>query len=155
MSDAQQNIEINVEQEFDRIDYAHAEIQQLVKGVSARFSLKTGAINIIIVGDEKITQVNKQFLNADRTTDVISFDLSDDKCPAAVFDIFVNGEMAIRQAQKRGHDNKAELALYIVHGLLHNLGFDDTTEADAAAMHEMEDKILTEHGFGNVYSSKA
>jgi len=148
-------IEVNIEDEFAGVDYELAQLQQIIKAVSGEFGVDRACINIIVVGDEKIIEVNKQFLSKDSATDVISFDLSDEKCDVRLFDIVVNAERAIRQAQKRGIDSKAELALYIVHGLLHNLGFDDMTEADAAKMHQMEDKILTEYGFGKVYNAEA
>ncbi len=60
--------------------------------------------------------------------------------------------MALRQADLRGHSSQAELALYITHGLLHNLGFDDSTEDKAKKMHDMEDKILQQLGYGLVYN---
>ena len=47
---------------------------------------------------------------------------------------------------------EAELALYITHGLLHNLGFDDSTEMQAKKMHDTEDEILRQSGFGLVYN---
>ncbi|MCK4886558.1 MAG: rRNA maturation RNase YbeY [Planctomycetes bacterium] len=146
-----QEIQVNIEQEFTGVDYEPTQFRQIIKDVSAEFGVDSASINILVVGDEKIVEVNKQFLNKDGITDVISFDLSDDKCDVRLFDIVVNAERAIRQAQKRGIDSKAELALYIIHGLLHNLGFDDMAEEDAAKMHQMEDKILTKYGFGKVY----
>ncbi len=147
-------IQVNIEQEFAGVDYEPTELQQIVKAVSAEFGIDSASINILVAGDEKIIEVNKQFLNRDSATDVISFDLSDDKYTVRLFDIVVNAEMAIRQAKKRGHDSKAELTLYIIHGLLHNLGFDDTTEEEADRMHQMEDKILTKYGFGKVYNTE-
>lgn len=148
-----QEIQVNIEQEFIGADYDSAEFERIIKEVSADLGVNSASINILIVGDEKIIEVNKQFLNRDSATDVISFDLTEDKCPMRLFDIVVNAEMALRQAKKRGHNSKAELALYIIHGLLHNLGFDDLTEEEAIEMHQMEDRILIKYGFGKVYNS--
>jgi len=100
-------IQVNIEQEFAGVDYEPTELQQIVKAVSAEFGVDSASINILIAGDEKIIEVNKQFLNRDSATDVISFDLSEDKCTVRLFDIVVNAEMAIRQAKKRGHDSNA------------------------------------------------
>ncbi|HPS55119.1 MAG TPA: rRNA maturation RNase YbeY [Sedimentisphaerales bacterium] len=155
MDNQQQEIEVNIEQEFTGVDYDRAEFEEIVKAVSSEFGIGSACINILVVGDAKIIEVNKQFLHSDSATDVISFDLSDETCDVKLFDIVVNAERAIRQAEERGHDSKAELALYIVHGLLHNLGFNDMTEEDAAMMHKMEDKILTKYGFGKVYNTEA
>jgi len=96
--------------------------------------------------------LNREFLNSKATTDCLSFDLSDDEKGAKIFDLIVNGEMAVRQANKRGHSSEAELALYITHGLLHNLGFDDSVQSQTRKMHETEDEILQEFGYGLVYN---
>ena len=64
----------------------------------------------------------------------------------------VNAELAARQADKRGHSTEEELALYITHGLLHQLGFDDLCPEDAEKMHDTEDAILQKLGFGIIYS---
>lgn len=71
---------------------------------------------------------------------------------AKIFELVVNGERAAKEANVRGHSGEAELALYVVHGLLHNLGFDDSTKADTKKMHETEDEILQELGYGLVYN---
>jgi probable rRNA maturation factor len=82
--------------------------------------------------------------------------LSDDEVPQSpkLLELIVNGEMAVRQANLRGHSSEAELALYITHGLLHHLGFDDSTESQARKMHDMEDEILQQLGYGLVYNTR-
>lgn len=116
-------------------------------------------VDIAIVDDGQMRQLNKQFKNHDTTTDVLSFDLSGDlnepethnKAPT-IFELIVNGRMAQRQAKLRGHSAEAELALYITHGLLHCIGFDDSTRTEAGRMHEAEDDILQQLGYGLVYN---
>ena len=61
-------------------------------------------------------------------------------------------ESAVKEAKLRGHSSEAELALYITHGLLHNLGFDDSQRTKAKKMHKTEDEILQQLGFGLVYN---
>jgi len=65
----------------------------------------------------------------------------------------VNAEKAVKEAKLRGHSAQAELALYITHALLHNLGFDDSTQVKAKKMHDTEDEILQQFGFGLIYNS--
>ena len=96
--------------------------------------------------------INQRFLDRTTATDVISFDLSDADDDCRTFDIVVNADQASRQANERQHSKQAELALYITHGMLHNLGFDDLNPEQAKKMHETEDKILQQHGFGLVYN---
>jgi probable rRNA maturation factor len=62
--------------------------------------------------------------------------------------------MAVKQANMRGHSSEAELALYITHGLLHNFGFDDSTQKQAEKMHNIEDQILQQLGYGPVYNTE-
>ncbi|RKY23526.1 MAG: rRNA maturation RNase YbeY, partial [Planctomycetota bacterium] len=70
------------------------------------------------------------------------------------FELVLNGELAVKQANLRDHSAEAELALYITHGLLHNLGFDDDTEARAKEMHDAEDEILQQLDYGPVYNTQ-
>ena len=87
------------------------------------------------------------------TSDCLSFDLSDDKSGSSKsFEIVVNGEIAGKQGNLRGHPAEAEMALYVTHGLLHNLGLDDSTEEKARKMHDIEDEILQQLGYGIVYN---
>jgi len=114
-------------------------------------------VSIGIVDDAGITELNRRFLGHEGTTDSLSFDLSDSASPedTRVFDLIVNGELAVREAARRGHGADAELALYITHGLLHNLGFNDATAAEARRMHRTEDEILQDLGYGLVYNTDA
>jgi probable rRNA maturation factor len=136
------------ELEFD-ID----KLTSVIKSVCRRFEIQTAQINVTILNDKAMRQQNVKFLNHDYVTDVISFDLSEPDDAQEFFDIIVNGQMALSQASQRGHSPDAELALYTVHGLLHNLDFDDNGEQNAARMHETEDAILIENGFDRIYYS--
>jgi probable rRNA maturation factor len=138
------------------VGFSSTKLASLVKSVCRRFNVSNAAVSIAVVGDDAIRRLNKQFLNRRRSTDCLSFDLSDDDTKAQKsFDIVVNAERADKQAGIRGHSGRAELALYVVHGLLHNLGFDDSTPARAKEMHKMEDKILRQARFGAVYNKPA
>ncbi len=145
------------------MDVSMSKLEELAKTVCNRFAgLGTAQaryeVSIAIVDDSEIRQLNAQFLNHKATTDCLSFDLSDDEeseitdQKSKTFELIVNGEMAVRQADLRGHSSEAELALYITHGLLHNLGFDDQTSDQARTMHDTEDEILQQMGYGFVYN---
>lgn len=165
----QQDTVVQIAKDFEDVDVSLSRLEKLVKTVCARFNPGKGAatvVSIAIVGDAEIRKMNKRFLNRNRSTDVISFDLSDSNRKPVVskvepskianrrlFELVVNGEMAVKQAEQRGHSGEAELALYVTHGLLHNLGFDDATQTRAKKMHEEEDKILQQLGYGLVYNT--
>src|SRR5437588_11865586 len=87
-------------------------------------------ISLAFVDNPTIHQLNKRYLNHDEPTDVLSFPLSEGKKLAG--ELVIGAEVARTQAAAREHDVQAELALYVIHGLLHLCGQDDKTEAGAA-----------------------
>ena len=156
-SKQEQDIVIRIIKNFKDVNIRPLKIKQMAKAICCRFGRNEPAdtryeISIAIAGDNEIRQLNREFLNSKATTDCLSFDLSDDDKGLKIFDLVVNGEMAVRQANQRGHSSEAELALYITHALLHNLGFDDSAKSQARKMHETEDEILQEFGYGIVYN---
>jgi probable rRNA maturation factor len=147
------DIIVQITKNFKNIDIRLPRLKKLVEVICNRFKLSKATISIAIVDDAQIRKVNKRFLNKDSSTDCLSFNLSDNKKSSVKsFELVVNGEMAVRQANLRGHSSEAELALYITHGLLHNLGFDDSTKSQADKMHNIEDEILQQLGYGPVYN---
>lgn len=151
MTDKDKKVNIEITCDIEALEVDTGKLEELAGQVCGRFEICPVTVSIAIVGDEEMLRVNKEFLDSDEQTDVISFDLSDENETLKVFELVVNADQALRQAQSRGHIQQAELALYITHGLLHNVGFDDIDEADAKKMHAMEDKILQEAGYGTVY----
>jgi len=147
-----QKITVQIASNFEGIEASVSKLKKLVRFVCERFGITKATVSIAVVGDAEISKINKRFLNHDRTTDCLSFNLSE-KRSLKLFELVVNGEMACREASERGHSAEAELALYITHGLLHNVGFDDATEDEAEKMHQMEDEILQHEGFGCVYNT--
>ncbi len=155
-----QDIVVQIAKDFKGINVCLPKLRKLVNTICNRFTRHQirdtrCEISIAIVDDAKIRNLNTQFLNRKSTCDCLSFDLSDDEGPPSskLFELVVNGEMAVKQANLRGHSSEAELALYITHGLLHNLGFDDSTQSGAQKMHDTEDEILQQIGYGSVYNS--
>lgn len=150
------DITVQITNSSDTFDGSLLNLKKLVKTICARFKLPAAVISVAIVDDARIRKINKQFLNRNYSTDCLSFDLSDDG-PDSVksIELVVNAEMAAKQAKLQRHSTEAELALYITHALLHNLGFDDTTRRQAKKMHDTEDEILQQLGYGFVYNKAA
>ena len=105
-------------------------------------------VSLAILDDEQIRGFNRDFLGHDRPTDCLSFPLlaAEDQEPV-LGEVLVSAQTAAREAAARGRTVEAELALYVVHGLLHLLGFDDQEEADTVAMQARERELLAELGF--------
>lgn len=149
----QDRIIIQISKDFRSIDLNTLKLKKLVKSICNRFKLTEAAISIAVIDDAQSSKLNREFLNRGHATDCLSFDLSESKTNSAKsFDLAVNGEMALREAKLRGHSAEAELALYVTHGLLHNLGFDDSDAGRAKKMHETEDEILQQAGYGLIYN---
>ncbi len=134
-----------------------SKLKALVRAICKRLAVSRAVVSIGVVDDAEMRRLNAQFLHRRGNTDSLSFDLSDETGPKEprVFDLIVNGELAVREAARRGHAAEAELALYVAHGLLHQLGFDDATEDQAVRMHRMEDEVLQHLGYGLVYNTDA
>lgn len=149
-------IVVQVTKNYQGIQVPVHRLKELIKGLCDRFALRRATIGIAIVDDIEIRRLNKRFLNRSVSTDCLSFDLSEyqDTEPDQIFEVVVNGELAQTEARYRGHSSEAELALYVTHGMLHNLGFDDATEAEAKRMHEAENEILQQFGYGPVYDRR-
>ena len=145
-----QNIVVQVVKDFGNIEVSLFKLKNLVRAICSRFGLLEATVSIAIVDDTQIRKINNQFLNRNRTSDCLSFDLSDSR--HKLFELVVNGERAVREGRLRGHSGEAELALYVTHGLLHNVGFDDSTKEKAKKMHNAEDEILQRLGYGAVYN---
>jgi len=130
--------------DFDRF-------KTLIEQICRRFNAEQATISVAIVNDEAIKEVNEKFLHTAETTDVISFDLSDENQNEKNYELVINAEQALRQAKKLNLSIEAELALYITHGMLHNLGFNDADEKQSKKMHDMENQILQQGGFGIIW----
>lgn len=139
----------------DDSEVDQSRLEEIAQAVCRRFSLSDATIGVALVDDREFRRLNKQFRGTDTVSDCLSFDLSDklENGSSSTFDLVLNVQQAAREASLRGHSLDAELALYLVHGLLHNLGFDDAGDSDASDMHEMEDRILQELGYGLVYNT--
>lgn len=102
---------------------------------------KPGDINIIFCSDEYLFEINRQYLNHDDYTDIITFDTADDKDTIAG-DIFISIERITENASIFGNEFENELNRVIIHGILHLLGYSDKTEANKTDMTKMEDACL-------------
>jgi probable rRNA maturation factor len=102
-----------------------------------------GQVNVALVDDAEISQLNRRYLRKTGATDVLSFDLRDDPATAELDgEVVVSVETAKRQARELGVPEVQEVLRYVVHGVLHLLGYDDQTPADRRRMRREEDRVL-------------
>ncbi len=112
----------------------------------------SGEARVKIVGDSEMALAHELHKSVPGTTDVLTFDLEagDDRVVDA--DILVCADEARRQARRLGHSPEREVVLYIVHAVLHCVGYDDTDEAGSAKMHAREDELLEAAGIGATFA---
>jgi probable rRNA maturation factor len=112
-------------------------MRRIARAVLEGEGIDDAEISLAFVDNPTIHRLNEQFLEHDEPTDVLTF--PDERRGRVLSgEVVIGAEVALVQAQSRGHDVQAELALYLIHGLLHLCGFDDESAADRAAMRERE-----------------
>lgn len=102
-------------------------------------------VSFIIVDNEKIHEINKEYRNIDRPTDVISFaniDSVENEIPYELGDIYISFEKVKEQATSYGHSEYREFAFLVTHGYLHLLGYDHMVKEDEVKMFKRQDEIL-------------
>ena len=127
------------------------EIEKLVDFALNYLNIKNSIFNIIIVNEDKIKELNKNYRNIDRVTDVISFALEDDNTFIETYmrvlgDIYICIEKAHSQALEYGHSFLRVISFLTIHGLLHLLGYDHMKEEDEKIMFKLQEMILNEYG---------
>ncbi len=110
----------------------------------------SGEVRARIVTDAEMADAHERWSGVAGTTDVLTFNL----CEGGSLDVdlLLCADVARRQAETRGFSIERELLLYLIHGVLHCLGYDDHSDADAARMHAQEDRLLEAIGVGATYA---
>jgi len=125
-------------------------IKKLINYTLEHENLNNVEFNIIIVDNKKIHEINKNYRNVDKETDVISFaleDYEDVKLPYRLLgDIYISIDKAITQAIEYNHSLLRELSFLSIHGLLHLLGYDHIKKSDEKIMFDKQKEILDNYG---------
>ena len=122
-------------------DYSY--LDDVIKRVMEHEKVENATFSIVFVDEKKIQELNKDYRNIDRVTDVISFAFEDNDKLA--IDMRILGEIyicipkMIEQAKEYGH---SEVAFLTVHGLLHLLGYDHMTKEEEIVMFKIQEEVL-------------
>ncbi len=133
------NFENNYEQDFTAI------IEQALKTLGIEDDVE---VSCVLVDDERIHEINREYRHIDRSTDVISFAMEDNDqfyvegMPRTLGDIFISVDHAKKQAEEYGHSLRREMCFLFTHGILHLLGYDHMTDEQEKEMFGLQDKIL-------------
>lgn len=111
-----------------------------IKAVAASYGRKVGEIGYLFVDDEKILEVNREYLGHDYYTDVITFDYDEDDTVSG--DIVISLDTVRTNAEKFGKEYDDELHRVIIHGILHLCGINDKGPGEREIMEAEENKAL-------------
>ncbi len=111
-----------------------------IKAVVASYGKKTGDIGYMFVSDEKILEVNREYLGHDYYTDVITFDYDEEDTVSG--DIVISLDTVRSNAELFGKEYDDELHRVIIHGILHLCGINDKGPGEREIMEAAEDKAL-------------
>ena len=111
-----------------------------IKSVAALYHFKIGEIAYIFCNDEKILDVNKQYLQHDFYTDIITFDY--DEGDTSNGDLVISLDTVKSNSEMFGKEYEEELFRVIIHGILHLCGINDKAPGEREIMEEAEDKAL-------------
>lgn len=133
------NFENNYEEDFTAI------IEQALKTLGIEDDVE---VSCVLVDDERIHEINREYRHIDRSTDVISFAMEDNDqfyvegMPRTLGDIFISVDHAKKQAEEYGHSLRREMCFLFTHGILHLLGYDHMTDEQEKEMFGLQDEIL-------------
>lgn len=118
--------------------------RQWLKQQAEREGFAVGELNYIFCSDEHVLQVNRDYLQHDYYTDIITFDQSEEE-DKIEGDIFISVERVSDNATQLGVSSEQEMRRVLAHGLLHLCGYGDKTDDEAAQMRVKEDEWLTQY----------
>ena len=130
-------------------------VKKVLQKAAVLYGLSEGVeVGVTFLDDATIQELNRDYRDKDRPTDVLSFALNEGDEPEIVDapeeellgDILISLETTARQAEEYGHSLERELAYLTVHGMLHLLGYDHEEPADQAEMRLEEEAVLASLG---------
>lgn len=126
-------------------------LSDFINYAADKLELKNVMFNVIMVDNESIHKINKEYRNIDRPTDVITFALEDNKLidipnGRVLGDVYISYDKVISQAKEYGHSKEREICFLGVHGLLHLLGYDHMNKEEEKEMFNLQKELLNSYG---------
>lgn len=136
---------LNVDENIISFDYKKI-VKTLEEAIENKFH-DNKSCSLIIVNNEEIHKINREYRGIDRPTDVISFEEKDNSFDGEedneyLGDVFISIDKVYEQAKMYGHSVDREMAFLLCHGLLHIRGYDHMNEHDEKEMFALQDEIL-------------
>ena len=127
-------------------------MKKVLESALKKEKIKNVTFNIILVDNDYIHKINKEYRNIDRETDVITFALEDEdtvllpNSDRVLGDIYISLDKAKSQSIEYGHSFERELCFLAVHGFYHLLGYDHQTKEEEEIMFKKQEEVLKEYG---------
>lgn len=124
---------------------SRTQLKKFIQTVAKKMGRPILSLNVIFCSDEYLLNINKQYLQHDYYTDIITFDLSENKKGAITAELYISIDRVRDNAKQNKTPFYKETHRVIFHGLLHLLGYKDKLKKDQILMREMEDKLLADY----------
>jgi probable rRNA maturation factor len=129
----------------DIVEIKEERVRYIVEKILKYEHVKVDEISIVFCDDKFIQKLNKEYRNVDTPTDVLAFHTGNihDFPITSLGDVVISVETAIRQAEEYNHDVNNEIELLLIHGILHLLGYDHSSEdLDKEEMYKKQMKLF-------------
>lgn len=143
-------MEISIFNQIEKDIVELKDVEIVLKHAVEKEGLSNVLFNVIIVDNDYIHNLNKNYRNVDRETDVITFALEDEDSIVIgediriLGDIYISYDKALSQSIQYGHSLKRELCFLAVHGFYHLLGYDHMTKEEEKVMFKKQEEVLDE-----------
>lgn len=146
------NITYYISNEQEKIPYSEVFEKIIKENVEKTLEFesfeKDAEVSVTFTDNERIKELNSEYRNIDRETDVLSFPMDENGEDGVLGDIVISLEKAKQQSEEYGHSLEREVAFLCVHSVLHLLGYDhETSEEDEKEMFGKQEKILELTGY--------
>ncbi len=118
--------------------------RRIIEYVAASEKATIGSITVILADHQTVRDLNRQYLRHDFDTDVLSFDYREDPHEDLDGEIFIDLDTARERHEEFGADFEEEAFRYVIHGLLHLIGYSDDNPEQTMKMRVVEDRYLAE-----------
>jgi len=128
-------------EETPEFDFTNLKIEQNIEKLAESENRTLGDISYILCSDNYLLEINRQYLNHDYFTDVITFDYSEDNVISG--DIFISVDTVADNAKEYNVTFEKELERVMVHGVLHLVGYNDKSDSEVKQMRAKENQYLS------------
>ena len=146
-------IHVDIASPQETVPIDRPKMRDAVRRVLQEEEVGNARISLAFVDNPTIQQLNQRYLEHNEPTDVLSFPLSEGSLSPLQGELVIGAEVAKEQAAARGHDVQIELILYVIHGLLHLCGHDDSEPSARAEMRKREKHYLAALGLPDIAPS--